>query len=78
MIDASDDTTGAGGETAAAPSECPMHQTSAPSARHKLTAREIVDNSMMFLIAGYDTTANTLSYVTYLLALQRPTIRVIL
>ena len=69
MIDASDDTTG-GGEAAAAPLECPMHQLSAPSAKHKLTAREIVDNSVTFLVAGYETTANTLSYVTYLLALN--------
>ena len=68
MIDASDDTTG-GSETAA-PSECPMHQPSAPLARHKLTAEEIVENSVNFLFAGHETTAHKLSFVTNLLALN--------
>ena len=45
MIDASDDTTGGG-----APSECPMHQPSAPLTRHKLTAEEIV------IPSGHETT----------------------
>ena len=66
MIDASDDTTGSS-EAAATPSECPMSQVKT-SSRRKLTAKEIVDNSVTFLIAGYETTANTLSFSTYLLA----------
>lgn len=70
MIDASDDTTGSSETAAASFSGCPMHQTSNGSTRHKLTAKEIVDNSVTFLIAGYETTANTLSFTTYLLALN--------
>ena len=70
MIDASDDTqTGSNGAASTA-SGCPMHQISNGSARHKLTAKEIVENSVTFLIAGYETTANTLSFSTYLLAIN--------
>lgn len=36
----------------------------------KLTDREIVDHCVMFLLAGYETTAVALSYTTYLLALN--------
>ena len=72
MIDASDEATGSSGEAAAASSGCPMHQISnnGPALRHKLSAKEIVDNSVTFLIAGYETTANTLSYASYLLAIN--------
>ena len=66
MIDASDDTTNSS-EVATTASECPMSQAKTSSKR-KLTAKEIVDNSVTFLIAGYETTANTLSFTTYLLA----------
>lgn len=71
MIDASDEAT-VGSEAPAATSGCPMHQISNASARHvhKLSAKEIVDNSVTFLIAGYETTANTLSYASYLLAIN--------
>ena len=36
----------------------------------KLTNKEIVINSIGFLMAGYGTTANALSYTTYLLAIH--------
>ena len=36
----------------------------------KLTDEEIVTNSILFLLAGYETTANTLAYTSYLLALH--------
>ena len=40
----------------------------------KLTNEEIASNGLDFLFAGYDTSANTLSYTTYLLALH-PTVQ---
>ena len=36
----------------------------------KITDEEIVTNSILFLLAGYETTANTLAYTSYLLALH--------
>ncbi len=69
MIDASDEATGIG-EAANTSSGCPMRQVSNGSTRHKLSAKEIVHNSVTFLIAGYETTANTLSYASYLLAIN--------
>ena len=36
----------------------------------KLTNEEIVGHSITFMLAGYETTANALSYVSYLLALN--------
>ena len=36
----------------------------------KLTNKEIVSHSITFLLAGYETTANSLSYTSYLLALN--------
>ena len=69
MIEASDDTTGSD-ETVTAEG-CPMHQSSTTGAKkHKLSAREIMDNSATFLIAGYETTKTTLAYTSYLLAIN--------
>lgn len=36
----------------------------------KLTDKEIVAYSISFLLAGYETTSNTLAYLSYLLALN--------
>ena len=71
MIDASDE----GSEAAATSgSGCPVDHTSttdgASSAKHKLTPTEIVGSSVTFLLAGYETTANTLSFTSYLLAIN--------
>lgn len=38
--------------------------------KSKLTDLEIVSHSVTFLLAGYETTANTLAYTSYLLALN--------
>ena len=46
---------------------CPVHQS---NSRKKLTDEQIVDHSMTFLLASYETTANTLAYTSYLLALN--------
>ena len=70
MIDASDGNDGADKSTeASAPSGCPMHQANGTT-KHKLTSQEIVDNSVVFLIAGFETTANSISYSSYYLALN--------
>ena len=36
----------------------------------KLSDEEIVANSILFLLAGFETTANTLAFTSYLLALH--------
>ena len=36
----------------------------------KLTDEEIVTNSIVFLLAGYETTTNTLAFTSYLLAVH--------
>ena len=65
MIDDSDDViTIDKSETSA---ECPVHHS---AKKHKLTDEEVVKFAMSFLGAGYKTTANTISYTSYLLALN--------
>ena len=69
MTEASDDTTGSD-ETVTAEG-CPMHQSSTTGVKkHKLSARDIMDNSAMFMVAGYETTKYTLAYTSYLLAIN--------
>ena len=41
-----------------------------PDRGRKLTDEEIVSHAVTFLLAGYETTANTLAYTSYLLALN--------
>lgn len=44
---------------------CPFHKTTG-----KLTNEEVVGHARLMLLAGYETTANTLTYTSYLLALH--------
>ena len=41
-----------------------------PQKGNRLSNEEIVAHAMTFLLAGYETTANTLGYTSYLLALN--------
>ena len=56
--------------------ECPIHDGAATSRkkpsreRRRLTDEEVVGQAVIFLMAGYETTANTLAYTSYLLALN--------
>ena len=50
------------------PAECPAHK--ATKTKGIMTDAEVVENSMLFLFAGKDTTANALSFITYLLAVH--------
>ena len=45
-------------------------EQSSPITGNKLSSDQIVAHSMTFFLAGYETTANTLSYTAYLLALH--------
>ena len=67
MIDASDESS----KEATSSSSCPVdHASTTSEASYKLTPRDIVGSSVTFLLAGYETTANTLSYTSYLLAIN--------
>ena len=73
MIDASDENAHEGADKGAkglSPNGCPMHQANGTIRKHKLTSQEIVDNSVVFLIAGFETTANSISYSSYYLAIN--------
>ena len=72
MIDASDDASDGNEAEAASVAGCPMHQVSqnGSAAKPKLSSEALVKNSVTFLSAGYETTANTISYASYLLALN--------
>ena len=52
------------------PAECPAHKTATKTAKGVMTDDEIVANSFGFLFAGNETTATTLSFASYLLALN--------
>lgn len=59
---------GEGGETKA-PTECPAHGAAKPK-KGIMTDTEVFANSLGFLGAGNDTTAVTLSFTSYLLAVN--------
>ena len=44
--------------------------SSCPAANKVLSDEQIVAHSVTFLLAGYETTANTLAYTAYLLSLN--------
>ena len=72
MIDATgegDDSDEEKEETEAPPAECPAHK---PAAKTKgvMTDEDVVANCLGFLFAGHGTTAVTLSYAFYSLALH--------
>ena len=55
----------------ASPAECPAHQeTSTKPKKGIMTDSVVFANSVGFLIAGYETTSNTLCFTSYLLALH--------
>ena len=55
------------------PSSSPSSSSSSPSSSHSkktLSDDEIVSLASVFMLAGYETTSNTLGYTSYLLALN--------
>ncbi len=65
MIDATGEEKKTAGDGEAGKSGCPLHKTTG-----KMTSEEIVGHVRVVLLAGYETTANTLAYTSYLLALN--------
>ena len=63
MIDATDEGEEVGDEKSKA--ECPVCRKTG-----KLTNEEVVGEAIGILLAGYETTANTLAYTSYLLTLH--------
>ena len=58
-------------EPQAAAAECPAHKTTTKtSLKGLLTDDELVENAMLFLFAGKDTTASGISFTAYQLALN--------
>ena len=56
-------------ETEAPPAECPAHKPAAKSPL-RMSDAEVVENSILFLFAGNETTAQSISYASYCLALH--------
>ena len=66
MIDASgEEGEGESKEKDTDATQCPAHKKGG-----KLTDEQVVAHAIAFLLAGYETTANTLAYTSYLLALN--------
>ena len=70
MIEASgeDDDSDEDEKEAKPPAECPVHKVA--KTKGIMTDAEVVENSMLFLFAGKETTAFTLAFSSYLLALH--------
>ena len=67
MIEASGEE--GGSDETEPPTECPAHKMTV-AARGVMTDNEVAENSMLFLLAGLDTTASLISYSCYQLALH--------
>ena len=66
MIDATgEEKDTAAGDGGTEKSGCPFHKTAG-----KLTSEEVVGHARVVLLAGYETTASTLAYTSYLLAVN--------
>ena len=65
MIDATGEEKKTAGDSEAGKSGCPFHKVTG-----KMTSEEVVGHARVVLLAGYETTANTLAYTSYLLALN--------
>ena len=63
MIDAT-------GEERGEQDECKDVDATQTQAQGKFTDMEVVGHALEMLLAGYDTTSNTLAYISYLLALN--------
>ena len=55
---------------AQAAAECPAHKTATKTAKGVMTDKEVVENSFLFLFAGNETTATSLAFSAYFLALN--------
>ena len=73
MIDATGEENDSDGEKEAAtqpPVECPAHKNKTTKTKFTMSDEEVVANSIGFLLAGNETTAITLAFVSYELALN--------
>ena len=73
MIDANGEESDSDGEKEAAthpPVECPAHKNKMTKTKFAMSDEEVVANSIGFLFAGNETTAVTLSFASYQLALN--------
>ena len=72
MIDANGEESDSDGEkeTTKPPVECPAHKMTAKTSKLMMSDEEVVANSIGFLLAGNETTAITLSFASYELALN--------
>jgi hypothetical protein len=72
MIDANGEESDSDGEREATqpPVECPAHKNKTTKTKFMMSDEEVVANSIGFLFAGNETTAITLSFTSYELALN--------